>query len=216
MGAGTWFTQWSFCFSICPRLDRAASIEKIIMQKQNLQKEAEQVMKNADLLFSSTEVENAIDCLAVEISAKLYDKNPLLLCVMTGGIIPAGMLIPKLEFPLELDYIHATRYRGKTSGSSIQWLKKPDTSLAERTILLIDDILDEGITLATLIQYCKEQGASEVYSAVLVDKQLNRQRAMDKADFTGLEIPDRYVFGYGMDYKGYLRNAHGIYAVKGM
>ncbi len=171
-------------------------------------------MKDADLLFSAADVENAIDCLAIEISTKLYNKNPLLLCVMTGGIIPAGILIPKLDFPMELDYIHATRYRGNTSGSTIQWMRKPDTRLAERTILLVDDILDEGITLSAIIQYCKEQKAKDVFTAVLVDKQLNRPRAMKKADFTGLEIPDRYVFGYGMDYKGFLRNAPGIYAVK--
>ena len=186
------------------------------MQKQNLSIEAQQVLKEAELLHTSTDVENAIDHMATEITTALRDKNPLLLCLMIGGVVPAGMLIPKLDFPLEIDYIHATRYRGETSGSDIKWLKNPDISLNNRTILLIDDILDEGITLKEIIDECKKQGAAEIFTAVLVDKQLNRPRALNKANFTGLSVPNRYVFGYGMDYKGYLRNAPGIYAVKGL
>lgn len=186
------------------------------MLKQNLKSEAQQVMEEAELLHSPDDVEKALNQMATKITTTLSDKNPLILCLMIGGIVPAGILIPKLDFPLEVDYIHATRYRGETSGSDIIWLRNPDISLRDRTVLLLDDILDEGITLAEIIEECKQRGTADIYTAVLVDKQLNRPRALEKADFTGLTVPDRYVFGYGMDYKGYLRNAPGIYAVKGL
>lgn len=186
------------------------------MRQQNPKNEAQQVMAEAELLHTPDDVEKALDRMATDITEKLAEKNPLILCLMIGGVVPAGMLIPKLDFPLEIDYIHATRYRGETSGSDIKWLKNPDISLRDRTLLLIDDILDEGITLAEIIQECKKRGAADIYTAVLVDKQLNRTRLLEKADFTGLTVPNRYVFGYGMDYKGYLRNAPGIYAVKGL
>ncbi|MEM7026862.1 MAG: phosphoribosyltransferase family protein, partial [Pseudomonadota bacterium] len=93
---------------------------------------------------------------------------------------------------------------------------KPGKSLKEQTVLLIDDILDEGITLAAITEYCKKQGAKKVYTAVLADKQLNKERCINKADFTGVEVPDRYVFGYGMDYEEYHRNINGIYALKNL
>lgn len=173
-------------------------------------------LAQAELLHSADAVEKALDRMAGEITAKLSDKNPVCLATLIGGVVPAGMLIPRLEFSLEVDCVHATRYRGETSGSEIKWISRPVTSLAGRSVLLIDDILDEGITLAGLIEECKKLGAVDVYTAVLVDKQLNRPRILEAANFTGLRVPDRYVFGFGMDYRGYLRNARGIYAVKGL
>lgn len=184
------------------------------MLKQAVYHDAQQVLAEAELFHSATDVERALDRMASEINSKLADRTPLCLCMMIGGIVPAGLLIPRLDFPLEVDYVHATRYRRETSGSDITWIYKPGTVIRDRTVLLIDDILDEGITLAALIDECKKQGAAEVYTAVLVDKQLNRPRTLETADFTGLTVPDRYVFGFGMDYRGFLRNAPGIYAVK--
>lgn len=177
--------------------------------------ESKQVMKEAELLCSKAEVEAAFDKMAAQISARLADKNPLVLCVMTGGVIPAGMLLPRLDFPLMTDYIHATRYGHNTEGGSLDWIVKPHKPLKDRVVLLVDDIFDEGLTLEAIAHDCKQAGASEVYSAVLVEKVRSRPTRM-RVDFVGLEVEDRYLFGYGMDYKGYLRNAAGIYAVKGM
>jgi hypoxanthine phosphoribosyltransferase len=184
------------------------------MQEIKLTDEVQQVLKDADILYTRTEVEIALDRMAAEITVTLANKNPLILCLMIGAVIPVGILIPKLNFPLELDYVHATRYKRDTKGGHIEWLKKPSKELNGRIVLLLDDILDEGFTLSALIDECKKNNAAEIYTAVLVDKQVNRTRSLIKADFTGLNVPDRYVFGYGMDYKGYLRNVPGIYAVK--
>jgi len=175
--------------------------------------EINRVRATADLLHSEQEVEAAIDKIAQEINIAFADRNPLVLCVINGGIVAAGKLLPRLTIPLTLDSIHASRYQNQTSGGSVKWLVQPETPLKGRTVLIVDDILDEGITLEAIYDYCREQGATAVYSAVLVDKILDHQKTVT-ADFIGLRVVNRYLFGYGMDYKGYLRNAPGIYACK--
>ena len=174
-------------------------------------KEIKYIQATADLLYSEKEVETALDKMAEQINVLLADRNPLLLCVMNGGIVVAGKLITRLKIPLTIDAINASRYQNQTSGGSIEWVLKPGMPLKDRTVLIIDDILDEGLTLAAIYQYCLDQGATSVYSAVLVDKILDHEKPIT-ADFVGLEVANRYLFGYGMDYKGYLRNVPGIYA----
>lgn len=171
-----------------------------------------QVLAKADPLYSAAEVQQAVVTMAKEIDKKLGDSNPLVLCVMVGGLIPGGWLLSHLNFPLNMDYIHATRYRGNTSGGSLHWIAKPSMSLKDRVVLIIDDILDEGITLSEIVKDCQSQGAKEIYTAALVEKKHDRSNG-HKATFIGLQVEDRYVFGCGMDYKGYLRNLPGIYAV---
>ena len=177
--------------------------------------QAQQVYDEADCLYSRQQVDAAIMTMAQQISAEMKTKNPLVLSVMSGAMIPAGILLSHLNFPLHIDYIHATRYRGETSGGELSWRVTPRYELKGRVVLIIDDILDEGLTLQAIIESCKAQGASEVYSAVLV-KKLHERNIGIEADFVGLEVEDRYVFGYGMDYKEYWRNAAGIFAVKGL
>lgn len=172
-------------------------------------------MDEADCLYTHEQVQAALDQMAGAITQKLASQDPLVLCVMTGAVIPAGHLLTRLNFPLQIDYIHATRYRGNTAGGRLNWLVRPTHPVRGRQILIIDDIYDEGVTLASIIEYCWDEGASEVYTAVLVNKLHARKHPL-KVDFIGLETTDRYLFGYGMDYKGYLRNAAGIFAVKDM
>ena len=169
------------------------------------------VQETAELIYSAQEVETAISKMAAQINTLLAQTNPHVLCVMNGGIIISGQLITHLSMPLTIEAINASRYQNKTSGGAIEWLLKPVMSLKERTVLIIDDILDEGFTLEEIKKYCVEQGASAVYSAVLLNKNLGYTKPVS-ADFIGLEVENRYIFGYGMDYKGYLRNAPGIYA----
>ena len=178
-------------------------------------KSIKKIEKESDCLCDSEQLNKVLDKLAVQITTDLKDNNPLVLCVMTGGIIPTGHLVTRLSFPMQLDYIHATRYRGETSGGELHWIQEPSISLQDRTVLIIDDIFDEGITLEEIAKYCKGKGASEVHTAVLVNKIHNRKTKF-KLDYVGLEIEDRYLFGFGMDYKNYLRNVNAIHAVKGM
>jgi hypoxanthine phosphoribosyltransferase len=178
-------------------------------------KSIKKIESESDCLCDAEQLNKVLDSLAKNITHDLKDKNPLILCVMTGGLIPTGHLATRLSFPLQLDYIHATRYRGETSGGELHWIQEPSISLHNRNILIVDDIYDEGITLVELAKYCEEQGAAKVYTAVLVNK-IHKRKADFKPDYVGLEMEDRYLFGFGMDYKNYLRNVNAIHAVKGM
>jgi len=177
--------------------------------------EAEKVLQEADLLHSEADVETALETMAMLINDRLAGTDPVVFCVMNGGLIPAGMLLPRLTFPFKLDYLHATRYREETTGNELKWLKSNEICISGREVLVIDDILDEGYTLEAIVEHCTQQGARRVYTAVLADKKHNRGNHFE-ADFVGLVIEDRYVFGMGMDYKGYLRHLPAIYAVKGL
>ena len=157
-------------------------------------------------------VEAAITRLSQEITAILSDKSPIVICVMGGGIVFAGQLLTQLSFPLEVDYVHASRYQNNTVGKTLTWQSLPKLDLTNRTVLLLDDILDEGITLLAIREKCLELGAKLVLSAVLVEKKLTHIKPI-AAEFVGLEVPDRYVFGYGMDAYGWWRNLSAIYAL---
>lgn len=176
--------------------------------------EARRILAEADLIYSAAEVASAIERLATEITTRLEDVQPLVLTVMGGGIVFAGRLLPCLPFPLEHDYLHVTRYGSATSGGELQWMVEPRIPVSGRTILVLDDILDEGITLAAIKSRLQAQGAREVLLAVLSEKELGRQKPV-RADFVGLRLPNRYVFGCGMDVAGAWRNLPAIFAVKG-
>lgn len=171
------------------------------------------VLEESDLVWSEADVNAAYARLAQEIGNVLRGSSPLVIPVMMGGMVPASRIISQLDFPVEIDYVHATRYRGDVHGRTLEWIAHPSSDFKGRSVLVVDDILDEGITLAAIIGHCRELGAREIYCAVLVDKQIGRPRAYERADFSGLEVDDRYVFGCGMDYRGYFRNLPAIYAL---
>ena len=179
-----------------------------------MQENFEEVLSQAKLIYDNQQISDALDDLGNDLNLRLKNLNPLVLCVMQGGIIFTGHLVTRLTVDLELDYIHATRYRNETTGDKLNWLVYPRVSLENRAVVILDDILDEGITLHAITEYCYQQGASEVISAVLLHKNHDRCKEGVKSDYTALEVDDHYVFGFGMDYKGQLRHLNGIYAVK--
>jgi len=176
--------------------------------------QVQQVYRESDCLFDREQVEAAIKRMAEKITNDYSDKNPLVLVVMSGALIPAGYLLSHLDFPLHIDYIHASRYRGATAGGELEWRVTPRFPIDGRDVLIVDDILDEGLTLQAIIESCRLAGAASVTSAVLV-KKLHERNVGIESEYVGLEVEDRYVFGFGMDYNEYLRNAPGIFAVKG-
>ncbi|MCD8543142.1 MAG: hypoxanthine-guanine phosphoribosyltransferase [Gammaproteobacteria bacterium] len=157
----------------------------------------------------------ALDRMAKEMTPVLQDQQPVVITVLNGSVIPVGHLVTRLHFPLQLDYLHVTRYQGKMHGGQLHWLAEPRSSLEGRTVLIVEDILDEGITLAEIIRYVDARGAAKIYTAVVVDKKHARASgAVLNADFTGLHVDDLFLVGFGLDYEGYCRNLPGIYAVK--
>jgi hypoxanthine phosphoribosyltransferase len=179
-----------------------------------IKEKIQSILNDAECLYTFAEINQALDQMAVQITKQLEDKNPLILCVMTGALITTAYLVTRLDFPLEIDYIHVTRYRGTTRGGDLHWLVEPRQRLKDRTILIIDDIMDGGLTLAAIVDYCKQSQAKAIYSAVLVSKKRTRDPSVHfEPDFVGVTTEDKYLFGFGLDYEEYLRNIPGIYAV---
>jgi hypoxanthine phosphoribosyltransferase len=176
--------------------------------------QAWKILESAELLHGETQVRAAIGRMAREITAELEDRYPLVLAVMGGAVFFAGNLLPLLRFPIEFDYVHASRYGDATSGGRIEWKVEPGDNVRGRAVLVLDDILDGGQTLAAIRDRIVARGASAFYCAVLSEKDIGRPKPI-AADFVGLKLPNRYVFGCGMDVSGAWRNLPAVYAVKG-
>ncbi len=175
--------------------------------------EARAILAGSELIHAPEAVCEAVARVAGEIQATLAEKNPLVLCVMTGGLIFSGQLLPKLAFPLDFDYLHVTRYGQDTQGGKLSWRSAPWTPVKGRSVLVVDDILDEGVTLAAVKDSLIRLGAAEVRTAVFVEKENGKNKPI-RADFVGLTVPDRFVFGFGMDVRGAWRQLPAIYALK--
>lgn len=174
--------------------------------------EALQVLRTADEICSADVVSGAVKRLAGEIAAQLGEQQPMVLSVMGGAVVFTGQLLPLLDFPLDFDYIHVSRYNNDTRGGELNWKVLPRENVAGRVVLVLDDILDEGHTLAAIRAKVLELGAKAFYSAVFADKEIGREKPI-RADFVGVSLPDRYVFGFGMDVHGAWRNLPAVYAV---
>lgn len=171
-------------------------------------------LDNSDLVAGAPEVQAAIERLAGEITQAMAGDYPLVVVVMGGAVVFAGQLLPRLRFPMDFDYVHATRYGTEVQGGGIDWKVTPPDYVHGRTVLVLDDILDGGQTLRAISDRLLALGAKLVRCAVLVEKELGRKKPIT-ADFVGLRIPDRFVFGCGMDAKGYWRNLPEIRAIRG-
>lgn len=172
----------------------------------------DQILQQSEVIHTEEDVQNAISVLAKKIAARISGSDPLVMCVMGGAVVFSGQLLPQLNFPLEFDYVQASRYHDQTEGQQLVWKVEPRENVRGKTVLLLDDILDEGQTLAAIRDKCLANGAAEVIIAVLVEKELSREKPI-KADFVGLSVPNRYVFGCGMDVYGWWRNLPAIYAL---
>lgn len=176
-------------------------------------RKALEILAAADIIHATETVVSAIGRVAREITVHLRESNPLLLCVMNGGVPFAGHLMTHLTFPLDFDYVHVSRYGDATAGGELSWRVEPATSMRGRTVLLVDDILDEGVTLAAIRDRVLQRGADACFTAVLTEKLTGRRKRV-RADFVALTVPDRFLFGFGMDVRGAWRNLPAIYAMQ--
>lgn len=176
---------------------------------------AQAARAGAEVVVSEAELAAAYNRMARALSARLGDDDVLVLPVMIGGFIPATELLQRMPEAVEVDYLHATRYRGAQTGSSLEWRAHPKAPIAGRTVVVVDDILDEGHTLLAIQQWLAEQGATRVLTVVLAEKLHDRRAPGASADIIGVQVPDRYVFGAGMDLHGYYRQLPAIFAVAG-
>jgi hypoxanthine phosphoribosyltransferase len=178
---------------------------------------ARKLLQNAEEIFDAAEVQKAVAGVAEKLNAR-FDREgdesfPLVLGVMGGAVVFVGQVLPQLRFPLEFDYIHVSRYGDDDQGGRVVWKVIPRPNVAGRTIIVLDDILDEGETLAHVKQRLLDMGAAEVIIAVFADKALKQSKPV-KADIVGLTIPNKFVVGFGMDVYGYWRNLPGLWAIR--
>lgn len=171
-------------------------------------------LEESDLVANAVEIEAAIARVAAEIHGALAQAYPVVLVVMGGAVVFAGRLLPLLRFPLDLDYVHVSRYGAATQGGALTWKVAPPESVRARAVLVLDDVLDGGHTLHAIRERVLSLGAASCHCAVLVDKQRAQPRPIT-ADFVGLRVPDRFVFGCGMDARGLWRNLPEIRAMRG-
>lgn len=169
-------------------------------------------MNRAPRLYSLEEIDSALNQVAKQLNKHFGQDPVVVLSVLQGGLVTTGTLLPKLTFPMQLDSVCISRYRKNTQGGTLIWKQRPSVDLSNQNILIVDDIFDEGVTLSEVKSYCLAEGCREVVSMALLDKQHQNKIANDTLDYNALTVGDQYVFGFGMDYKGYLRNAPGIYA----
>jgi hypoxanthine phosphoribosyltransferase len=178
---------------------------------------ARALLANAEEIVSADQVQAAVRNVA-EVLNQRFDNDetsdfPLVLGVMGGAVVFTGNLLPQLTFPLEFDYIHVTRYGDLDRGGEVVWKVIPRQDVKGRTIIIVDDILDEGETLAHVKQRLLDMGAAEVILAVFADKDLGKVKPV-QADIVGLTVPNQFVVGFGMDAHGYWRNLPGLWVIR--
>jgi hypoxanthine phosphoribosyltransferase len=171
-----------------------------------------QYLAQAELIHTEQAVNQAISDIAKQLNRDYATESPIVLCIMGGAVFFTGQLLPKLQFPLELDYVQASRYHNGIEGKTLKWVVRPKENINNRNVLILDDILDEGVTLHAIVEQCRLLGASEIKTAVLIEKNLDESKPI-QADYVGLAVPNRYVFGCGMDVYGWWRNMPAIYAL---
>lgn len=179
------------------------------MQVESLQT----IHKDAECLFTEQSIQAGIMELANKLEARLFDKNPVFMSIMNGALFFTVDLLKQFNFPLQFDYLHLSRYQGKTQAADIVWHCHPKRSLDNRCVVLLDDIFDQGYSLQAAAEACHALGAQEIITVVLLKKHLENAKQLGEPDYFVFECPERYVFGYGMDYQHYFRNLSAIYAL---
>ena len=170
------------------------------------------LITKSSVIYSEIEIKKAIQNIADQVNQTIKTNDLYVLCVMNGALIFAGQLLPRLEKNIQYSYIHATRYASSLTGGPIHWLVKPPIDIEGKTVLILDDILDEGITLREIAATCEAMKAKAIFTAVLFDKEIEKGKSYFP-NFTGLKVPNRFVFGYGLDCKGLGRNLPHLYAL---
>ena len=178
------------------------------------QPDPREILSRSSILADTQQVEEAVDRMAVAINEHYGDREIILLIVMTGAVMPAAWLAAKLKMPLQMDFVHATRYAGQTHGGEIEFRVPPRLNLEGHDVLIVDDIYDIGLTLQMIEKYCTSRGTSSVNSAVLVRKIHDRETTAGLPEFIGMEVEDKYVFGCGMDVYEYWRQLDEIRALE--
>ncbi len=166
-------------------------------------------------LIAKKDIVQSIEKLAATINKDFMGQDVVVLCVMTGGMVFCSHLLTHLSFPVRFDYVHISRYGDKDHGGQLRWIKEPNLNLDGQNILIVDDMIDEGVSLTEVVNFCLNKNPRSVKTAVLLNKEKPRKHNdIVEPDYHGFAIEDKFVYGFGIDYKHYYRNAENIYLVE--
>lgn len=171
------------------------------------------VVANSDVLFTRDDIESAYRRLALQLDDRFEGVLPVMVPVMMGGLIPVAGILRHLSIPHRLDYVHTSRYGHAMTGSELHWLVPPSSTLKDQEVVVVDDIFDQGTTLAAVVSKLRELPVKSVTTVVLARKQHDRVKTTLRPDLIGIDVPDRFVFGCGLDYHGGLRHLPDLHAI---
>jgi len=158
------------------------------------------------------QIEQAVITIANRINADLSGKNPLFLIVLNGAFMFAADLLKRINIPCQISFVKLSSYIGTSTTSAVRELIGLDEVLTGRTVVIVEDIIDTGITMGVTIDKLKKLEAAEVHIATLLFKP-DAFRMNYEIDYIGMEIPNDFIVGYGLDYDGYGRNYAEIYKI---
>jgi hypoxanthine phosphoribosyltransferase len=162
------------------------------------------------VLISGTGIDTAVKRLAAEITRDYRDKNPVLLGILKGSFVFLSDLARKLDFPLEIDFIRLSSYgSGQQTSGAVKVEQEIGLDIKDRHVLIIEDIVDTGFTLAFLLGYLREKKPASLKLCALLDKPSRRSTPV-KIDYLGISVPDRFLVGYGLDCAEKYRNLPDI------
>ncbi len=168
----------------------------------------------AQALITEAEINQRINELGKQISDDYRQKKLTIICILKGAIIFIADLLRKIDLDVDLEFIHVTSYYDKTySSGEVKFVNEFSTEIEGKDILIVDDILDSGLTLYKIREKILSMNPSSLRICVLLNKQSRRIKDI-KADYVGFNIPDEFVIGYGMDYNGRYRGLSYISIIK--
>lgn len=168
--------------------------------------------KEFSLFLTAEDIDKAVEQVAEMINLDMQGKNPLFICVLNGAFIFASDLLKKVDVECEITFVKLSSYSGTRTTNTVRELIGLDQPLAGRTVIIIEDIIDTGITMGYTLKKLRDLGATDVRIASLLFK----PEAFKKnyaIDYVGIVIPNEFIVGYGLDYNGHGRNLPDIYKI---
>lgn len=169
--------------------------------------------KEFGIFIESKEIEKSIDQISEKINTDLKDKDPIFVAILNGAFMFASELMKRVTIPCEITFVRLASYQGTSSTEKIKEVLGLTENIEGRTIVIVEDIVDTGNTMTSLLEQFNKLNPKEIKIATLLFKPEALKKEL-KLDYVALEIPSDFIVGYGLDYDGFGRNLNDIYKLK--
>jgi len=168
--------------------------------------------KEFELSIPESDLLKAVEQVAQQINRDLEGKNPLMICVLNGSFMFASDLMKRITIPCEISFVKLSSYSGTGSTGTVKEIIGLNEDITGRTVVLLEDIVDTGLTIINTVKQVKAMGPADVRIATMLFKPDACKHDVS-LDYVGMDIPNDFIVGYGLDYDGYGRNLNSIYTV---